>query len=416
MTMGVSGYAATPQVSPGQGVIGTNAGGATNGLLPPPPANGEVGAEEAVTMLLQMSSQMSEQQMRLGKAGIDVAGKRRDDAANRRKEALDRAAEAARQANEKKDGGGMFDFVTDHIGVVGLVGLCTFQWGLVAADVAAHHTGLADKSTNLVEVGAALYGGPLAYLAMEKAKDLAPEEMSQMRVAGALAGGGMGYALMAAVEKLAPGDCQKFIEDKTAVNDDDLRVANKVALIVALAAVAATCTVLSCGTTTPAIVALVGVGISTTTQVAADTGALKEVVGEKAAAWVALSGAVVGTLMTLGASAASWASATNTVTKLATAKQVISAVNGARMAGEGVYNVKRGVNALERAEYQHDADLANVDAEDQKHVLARIEKIVDAILEDLKEAHESTQRSTETLQETLQTKNQTMLQAGAIKV
>lgn len=415
MTQGVGAYAATAPVAPGQGVVAPNAVGATSGLLPPPPANGEVGSEEAVTMLLQMSSQMSEQQMRLGKSGVELANKRRDDAGNRRKEALDRAADAARQAHEKEDGGGMFDFVTDNIGVVGLVGLCTFQWGLVAADITAHQTDLADKSTNLVELGAALYGGPLAYLAMEGAKEIAPEAMSQMRVAGAIAGGGMGYALMAAVEKLAP-DCQKVLEDKTAVKDDDLRVANKVALVVALAAVAATCTVLSCGTTTPALVALVGIGISTTTQVAAETGALKEMVGEKAAVYVALTGAVVGAAMTLGAGAASWASAANTASKLAVAKQVVSSVNGARMAAEGVYDVKRGMNALERAEHQHDADLANVDAEDQKHVLARIEKIVDAILEDLQEARESTQRSTETLQETLQTKNQTMLQAGAIKV
>jgi hypothetical protein len=413
MTMTVNAYAlvnGVPITASGTGSVPT-----TSALLAPP-SSGAVGSEEAITMLLQMSSQMSEQQMRIGKAGIDVADKQRADAAGRRKEALDRAAEAAKQAQENADDGGLFSFVTDNVGAVGLLGLCTFNWGLVAADVTAHQTGLADDRTDLLDGGAAVFGGPLAYLALQGARSLAPDEMSQTRVAGGLLGGPMGYALLRAAEKLAPSDYEALVDDKAALKDDDVRLANKIALMTALAAVAATSVVLSGGTTTPALVALIGIGISTTTQIAAQTGLLKEVVGEKAAVYVALGGAITGAALTLGGSIASWTSAGDAAAKLATAKRVVSGFNGARAITEGAYDVKQGAEALERADRRHEADLANVGAEEQKHVLARIEKLVESILDDLKEAHQSAQRSTETLQESLQTKNQTMLQAGAIKV
>jgi hypothetical protein len=403
-------------------VNGASASGdipATSMLLAAPPA-GAVGTEEAITMLLQMSSQMSEQQLRLGKAGIDVADKRREDAAARREEALDRAAEAARQAQEKQDDGGVFSFVTDNVGAVGLLGLCTFNWGLVAADIAAHKTELADDRTDFLDGGAAVFGGPLAYLAMEGARKLAPEEVTQTRVAGALLGGPMGYALVRAAEKLVPGEYEAMLEQNSAVKDEDVRLANKIALMVALAAVAAASVVLSGGTSTPAVVALVGIGISTGTQIAAETGLLEEVVGEKAAVYVALGGAITGAALTLGGSVWSLASAADTTAqvtaKAAAAKRIIAGLNGARGIAEGTHHAKQGFDALERAERRHDADLANVDAEEQKQVLARIEKIVESILEDLKEAHDAAQRSTETLQESLQTKNQTMLRAGAMKV
>lgn len=384
-------------------------------LLASPP-NAAVGTEEAITMLLQMSSQMSEQQMRLGKAGIDVADKRRADVEARRKEALDRAAEAARQAQEQQNDGGLFSFVTDNIGAVGLVGLCTFNWGLVAADITAHKTGLADTRTDLLDGGAASFGGPLGYLALQGARNLAPEHVTQAGVAGALLGGPMGYALVRAAEKLVPGEYQAAIEEHTAVKDDDVRLANKVALMVALAAIAATSVVLSGGTSTPAVVALVGIGISTGTQIAAETGLLNEVVGEKAAVYVALGGAITGAALTLGGSIVSLTSAGDAIAKAAAAKKIINGLNGARAIAEGAHDIKQGVDALERADRRHDADIATIDAEEQKQVLARIEKLVETILDDLKDAHESAQRSAETLQESLQTKNQTMLRAGAMKV
>ncbi|HVH47518.1 MAG TPA: hypothetical protein VM925_34520 [Labilithrix sp.] len=392
------------------------AGGPANAptLLVPPSPSSNIDVDDAVNKLLEMSSQMSEQQMLLGKSQADVADGQRKAAAAQRKEALDRAIEAAKKAREAQDDGGFFSFVTDNIGLTGLVGLATFNWGLVAADITAHQTGLAKGGTDLLDLGTALCGGPLMYLAAQGAKDLAPEAMSSTALTATLLGGPMGYALERAAREMTPDDFEKSLAEITTIKDDDLRVANKVALMVALAAVAAVSTVLTAGTTAPAIVSLVGIGVSTATQVAADTGALKEVFGEKAAAYIAIGGAIAGAALTLGGSIGSLATSVNTVNDAMS--RTLTAVNAAKSVTEGVAMTMSGVQALERAEHQHDADLANVSAEEARNVLKRLEKVIDGILEDLQEAKESAQRATETLQATLQTNNQTMLQAGAMKV
>ncbi|MBX3202234.1 MAG: hypothetical protein KF894_29155 [Labilithrix sp.] len=393
---------------------------AANGSLLPTPAAETIDVGDAITQLLKVSSQLSEHQMQLGKSQVDANLAQRKAAGERRKEALDRAIEAAKKAREASSSSSPFSFITDNIGLTGLIGIATFNWGLVAADVAAHRAELTGNSTNMLDVGATLYGGPFMYLAAQGAKKLAPEELGQRGVAAAVLGGPMGLALERAAEKIIPDDFEKRLEELTSVEDDDVRLANKIALMVAMAAVAGTCTVLSGGTTAPALVALVGIGISTATQVAAETGALKEIFGEKAATYIALGGAITGATLTLGGSIwsiASAASAASNVAKLdKTLRTTLRVVEGAKTITEGVSTTVDGFRELERAEHQRDADLANVDAEHQRHLLKRIEMVVDSILEDIQEAKESAQRATETLQATLQTHNQTALQAGSMKV
>lgn len=417
----VTGTLAAPRVD--GGVSGGSSAGATTSPLLPPPASGQPDIGDAITQLLQASSQISEQQMLLGKSQVQMADGQRKIAAARRKEALDRAIEAARKAREaQKHRGGFFSFVTDNIGLTGLIGIATFNVGLVAADIAAHKTGLADTSTNLFDLGAAVFGGPLGYLAAQGAKELAPD-IAQTSMAALLLGGPMGLALERAAEKIVPDDFEKDLDQITTIKDDDVRLANKIALMVATAAVAATSTVLTGGTSAPAIVALVGIGISTTTQIAAETGALKEIFGEKAAVYVALGGAITGAALTVGGSVWSVFSSPSGIMALKdgakaakTAKQIVSGFNAAKSIYDGVTTTMDGLRSLEAAEWQHDADLAKVDAQEQRNVLKRIEKIIDDILEDLKEAKESADRAAETLQAAAQTKNQTMLQAGAMKV
>ena len=408
----VSNSTAASQVA--SGVVGSPApAAATSTLLPPPPA-ADVDVGDAVTKLLEMSSQLSEQQMQLGRSQAEVADGQRSLAAERRKEAFARAVEAARKAREaQEDAGGLFSFVTDNIGLTGLVGLATFNIGLVAADITAHKTELAGDTTNFLDVGAAVFGGPLAYLASQGVKNLAPEGLGQTSVAAALLGGPMGYALERGLEKMVPDDFEKSVEKLMTVKDDDVRMANKVALTIAMAAVAATCTVLSGGTSAPAVVALVGIGISTGTQVAAQTGALEDVLGEKAAMYVALGGAITGAALTLGGSVWSAIAPVHAATKLGSVARVVS---GAQSVLEGTSSVVAGLSQLEHAKYQRAADMANTDAEAQRHVLQRIERVINDILEDLKEAKESAQRATETVQATLQVNNQTILEAGLIKV
>jgi hypothetical protein len=401
----------------------TAAGSATStATLLPAPTFADVDVSDAIMQLLQASSQMNEQQMLLGKSQVHVAEQQRKEAALRRKEALDRAIEAARKAREEGDGG-PFSFVTDNVGLTGLIGIATFNWGLVAADITAHQTGLTNGGTNLLDAGGAVLGGPLFYLASQAAKELAPEELNQAGITAAVLGGPMGYALERAAEKTVPDDFAKRADELTTIKDDDVRLANKVALTIALAGIAATATVLSGGTSTPALVAVVGIGISATTQVAAETGALQKLVGEKAAVYVALGGAITGAALTLGGSlwsAYGVASQAKTLLQakslMSTLKATANVLEGAAAVGNGVSTTVAGFGELERAELQHKADTAKVQAEEQKQVLKRIERIVDAILDDLQEAKESAERATETLQATLNIKNQTMLRAGSMKV
>lgn len=384
-------------------------------LLPAP--NTGVDVSDAVTQLLMFSSRLSEQQMVTGKAQVETAAAAREHAAELRKEALARAVEAARKAREAQESE-LFSFVTDRLGAAGLIGLATFNWGLIAADMSAHEAGVAPK-TGAIDLGAAVFGGPLAYLAVRGAEELAPEGLGQTAAAATLLGGPLGLALERAAAKLAPGKLEK-LEGLASIKDDDVRLANKVALAIALAAVACAGTVCTGGTSAPAIVALVGIGISTTTQVTAMTGALEEVLGKKAAGYVAMGGAITGAALTLGGSVWTAASAAKSAVSMAKSVQTLGKtirnLDTARQLTEGTHAVISGIRQLEAADHQRDADLANVDAEAQRHVLQRIEKMIDGILEDLREAKDSAQRSAETLHQTLKTHDQILLQAGSMKV
>jgi hypothetical protein len=263
-------------------------------LLPEPAPRVDIG--DALNQLLQVSSQLSEQQVLTGKTQAESANAQREAAADARKEAVDRAAEAARQAQEAQEEGGLFSFITDNIGII------------------------------------------------------------------------------------------------------------------AVAAAAAVVTVATAGSGAPAAVAIIGLAISAGTEVAQKTGALEAVVGEEAANYVAMGGAVVGAAMTLGGSAASLASGASKI------KAAADTFNAARSIAAGAAEIHQGVMGLEAAGHQQDADMANVDAKAQQQVMQRIEKLLGTILEDLREARQSSQKMTELVQGALQTNTQTLLQAGAMKV
>src|SRR5262249_7191713 len=158
------------------------------------------------------------------------------------------------------------------------------------------------------------------------------------------------------------------------------------------------------GTSTPAIVALVGIGISCATQVCSETGALEAAFGEKAAGYIALGGAITGAALTLGGSIWSAASTLSSTEDLLQARDPVKVVagvaNGVEKTAEGVATTVEGVQALHQADYQHDADVANVDAKHQKNVMDRIERIITSILDDLREAKKSADQATEILQST----------------
>lgn len=413
----------TRPVAGSGGTVAPTAGDAPSLLPPPAPAApGDIG--DAVTQLMQLSSELSQQQTEMGRTDADIAASRREAAANKRKEAINKALDAARKAREAANDKGFFASITDNIGLTGLVGLVTFNPALVAADYAAHRAGLTNGGTNMFDLGTALAGSPLLFLAEQSMKKIAPEAMSSGAFAATMAGGPIGYALEQAVSKLTPDNLAKSLAEVSTIKDDDVRVANKWAFMAAMTAAAATTTVLSGGTGAPAIVALIGMGISTTTQLAAETGLLQAVVGDKAAIWVAAGGAIVGAALSLGASVANIASSASGLASTAEGAAKISGEAGATLQGfqagaaivEGAADIESGIRGLEVAGYQKEAEHANADAVGARNVLKRIEVIIDGILDDLNEVRDSSKRATETLNQTLQINSQTLLQAGSMKV
>ena len=177
--------------------------------------------------------------------------------------------------------------------------------------------------------------------------------------------------------------------------------------LIGLTVVAAAATVATLGGAGPGAVALVGIGISLSTEVASRTGLLEAAVGGEAAGWVAFGGALIGAACTIGASAAG---------TLSTLEKTAHLVNAGATVAQGTCMTYEAVKDSERANYQRDADHANIDATQHKQVLDRIQKLLHGILEDIREAKDSSRRVAESLNGTLQIDNQTMLQAGALKV
>lgn len=407
MTMTVTAGVPLASVPAAGAAVATNAPGAV--LLPAPNA-ATPDAGQAIERLLQLSSALGDAQMKTGLAQANGAAQARKAASEARREAIERAVEAARKAQEERESGGLLDSITDNIGLVGLIGIVTFRPDIVLADVAAHRAGLADGGTEVVDLGALAAGGPLALVAEQAFAKLAPEWLRPEDVASFALAGPMGTVVMRGVEKMVPEDFARDVSELTTVKDDDVRVANKIALTAALTAAAVTGTVLSGGATSATVVALIGIGLSTTTQLAASTGLLREAFGEKAAMWISIGASIAGAALTLGGSLAGTA---QTASALGRAGALISAgVSVVR----GTDDVMTGVHELRAADHQLDHDLASADAEEQKHVLARIEKLVDSILADLREAKEAQQRTSEILQGALQTNQQTQLAACAMKV
>jgi hypothetical protein len=398
------------------GILAGNVGGATSvptgagSVLLPSPSAVSVDVGDAVGKLLTLSAALGEAQSRVGLTQANVAEGARNAASAKRKEALEQAAEAGRKAQEEAQKGGLFDDITGNMGVVGLVGLVTFRPDLVITDVAAHHADLTTGRTDLLGLGALASAGPLGYAAEQAFAKYSPDWVKPEDVAAFALAGPLGTVLERGASKLTPDDLEKDVAELVTVRDDDVRVANKIALTAALTAAAATATVLSGGAASATVVALVGIGLSTGTQIAASTGLLTDICGEKAAMWITIGGTVVGAALTLGGSIASSAGAASS---LGRAREAIG--SGVAIAN-GADAVVSGTRDLRGAELTRDQDLSDASAEEQKHLLARIERVIDGLLGDLREAKEAPQRASEVLEGVLQTNDQTLLQAGSMKV
>ncbi len=411
--------------------------GAPPSVLPTPSA---LNLPDALSALLALQSGVSSAQQAQGQADAKVKSAARDLAETTRKSHIKQAIDAANEAKKHADDGGTFGFITDHIGVVGLIGLCTGQFYLVAEDMAAHAAQKNNQSTSALGVGAALVGGPL------------------------------GAGLELGIEKGLPEDWTKPMEELPSVKDDDVRVANKVALTIVMAEAMAAATVASGGAAAPTYIALAGIMVSTATEVGDETGLTKKVFKSDAATASMvghLTGAALGAAAGFASASSAWsyvsasgqalavtaqASQQTGLTKELVGEDADKVTLGLTIAGtaavavgsaggilsgpgdkkpkvdrmvehgksakqilDGGDQVYRGVNAIERAHFEHVAGVENIEAKRQKQLMQRIEMAIDGIIDDLKEAQKSQKRATETIQGAIQTAQQTTTIAIGMK-
>jgi hypothetical protein len=348
-------------------------------LLPAAPP-GDVG--EALTELMKLDSALNETRAQASVNSASAADATRKTAAEKRKKAIDDAIEAQRKADEEKSSGGLFDFVTDNLGPAGLLGLCTGAAYIVAADALAHAAGLEDDKLDLSDAAgvAAMAAGP-AGVAL--------------------------HAAQLAVKKVGPEALQRALAAGPVITDDQARLANKLAFSVVQAQAALAATVATGGTCTPAVVGMVGVAVSTTTQLLQQTGALEAAFGEDAR-WVALGGSLAGLALSAGGAIGTFAGGGVT-------SGIAMAVKTAKGGLEATHDVVQGLGNLGAAEHAHEADGLRADAQAQKHVIEMVERMVASVIEDLKTIKESGRKTIELLQSSIQTHDQTLLLAGSMK-
>ena len=364
-------------------------------LAPPPAAPGaapvlpasNMDAGGAIAMLMRLNVELNEQAVSSGTTDAKLAATNRENATKKQLDALKKAVDAQEKARKAREGGGgFFSKITKNLGLAGLVGMCVGSVYIVAADLALHATGLMKNKSDLADMGAI----------------------------GAMCAGGAGVAIFAAevaIKHFGPSEIQDALDKGPTIKDDDVRMANNIALMLYQAEYSIALTVASGGTAAPAMVACVGIGISTATQVAQETGALKAVFG-KNANYVAMGGAITGAAMSLGGSVTSLASGVGSVDAATTAVKVGEKVVSV---AQGADQIVAGAEQIHTAGLQHDADKMQIDAKHKQQILEAISRTVDALIEDLKNKQEHASKTMKICSSMSETINQTSLNAGSLR-
>src|SRR5687767_6828605 len=128
--------------------------GSANGasLLPPSQTPNLGMMQGALADLYLVMSQLREAQVGESKVRVDCTKVDRDVQLREQEEAMRRARDAAEE-------GGVFDWLSKDIGLAGCVGLVTFNYALVAADIALHKLDIVDNvKVDVVDVAAVATG------------------------------------------------------------------------------------------------------------------------------------------------------------------------------------------------------------------------------------------------------------------
>jgi len=298
----------------------------------------------------------------------DCAAKQRDDALKEQRDALQRAQDAAKK-------GGVFDWISDNLGLGGVAGLVTFNYAAVAASVAVHELGiLKNMKIDVVDVGA-LATGRLDAVASDvilRKLDIAPEQARDI-------------VAKCGIPKDAPG-----------ISDEDVKPVAKKVLMANLFIAGLTATALTGGSTAGILVAVAGVGISAGGSYVAENKALDGLLGDGTSKWVGLGMEIYGT-------------AASALAGFAPGPAVIS--NGAARAVGGVVGGATGIldgsDQVVTTLHQRETDTAHIDEETARHRIAQLGRMMDEVIDTIQDAYDSRQKAHEIVMKAVETTNDT---------
>lgn len=351
-------------------------GGAAARLLPDPASAEASLAASNLAKLYAVMMQIRDAHARESKGKIESDRAERDLAEREHKEALERAKKAAEE-------GGFFDWLSEDIGLAGAVGLVTFNYALVAADIAAHKLDLVDNlEVDVVDLGAVVTGrvDVLAADILLRKTDLAPPEAREL------------------LEKVG------IPRDAPGISDEDVKPVAKKLLLANLFVVGVTASVLSGGSTAGICVALAGVALSTAGGYVAEEKVLDGVFGKGSSRWIGLGMQITGALASGMSGLAPGAAAVSGSTRVAA-----TAIQGGTTALKGTDKVVTAV-------HEHERDDANIAAESARLRLARLDRILDMVIEATKELQQSHRKTGDLIQSCLKTIDDTNLAlAGGVR-
>jgi hypothetical protein len=351
-------------------------------LLPSsaPPTLGQM--QGALADLYLLMSQMRDVQVGEGKVRVNCAKVDRDVQLKEQEEAMRRAKEAAEE-------GGVFDWLSKDIGLAGCVGLVTFNYALVAADIAAHKTDLVDNvKIDVIDVAAVATGryDVLAADILLRKTDLAPEEARALLE-------------KAGLPKDVPG-----------ISDDDVKPIAKKLLIANLIVASVVATIFSAGTTTGLCIALAGLAISAAGSQVSEHKLLDKVFGEGTSKYIGLGMQIYGAACS-GMSGLASGAALSTVASNGVLKGVefSARTKAVAIAAQGGITALNGTDQMVIAANEEAAADANIDAEEARMKLARLERLLDFLIEGLKESNRSHRKAGEAIQGAISQADQTQL-------
>lgn len=376
------------------------------GLLPHAhrPSSGETG--DAMAQLYALLAANNRNEMRNGAVKVQ---QNKDFSAAARQEHIAAVEHAKKAAEEQKEASkGFMDWVTDDIGVMGVAGLCTFNYPLVIADVAVHKLGLVENlkidALDAACVFAMQYGHPelLAADLLVRHPEILPGEL---------------HDKIASVASFG-----KTLDGGPTLTDEDVKPYSKQILAANLVIASAAITVCSLGAASPlaTTLAIAAIACSVAAYTAENVEPVHDLMeknlGKETTGHVILSlqvsSAVLG-LASGGVGIAAAAKGGAATSQAGTAMKVIK--TGANL-GKGALEVEGAVRGYRVAELQREVDLARVDMKAARNRMQQLERAVEVVIEGLKETHESGKRSLETLQKTIQIQDQIPVQiTGAMK-